>query len=110
MAENDERKILVYVTCSNLVEAEMIVKELLQRRLIACGTVGTHAHSYFRWEGRNAESTEYQVVLKSSMRCFSALEQEVRRMHSYDVPEILAVPVLAGSEPYLRWMEENLKP
>ena len=108
MTEPQDQKILVFVNCSSLGEAEVIVKDLLQRRLIACGTVGTHAHSYYRWQEKKQESTEYPVVLKSSLRFFPDIEARVRALHSYEVPEILAVPVIAGTEAYLQWMDSNL--
>ncbi len=103
-----DAKILVLLTCSSLVEAETIIRHLLNQRLIACAQVGTHVHSYYRWLGKEAESTEYPVTLKTSMICFDRVEQEVRRLHSYQVPEIVAVPFVAASQPYLQWMDENL--
>jgi len=108
MAGQPDQKILVFLTCSSLMEAETIVKHLLRQRLIACGQVGTHLHSYYRWQGNEQEATEYPVTLKTSLRCFAEVEQAVRRLHSYEVPEILAVPVVAGSQSYLLWMDENL--
>ena len=108
MTTASDSKILVLLTCSSLVEAETIIRHLLSQRLIACAQVGTHVRSYYRWQGREEESTEYPVTLKTSTRCFDRLEQEVRRLHSYQVPEIVAVPMVAASQPYLQWMDENL--
>lgn len=108
MATPSDSKILVFLTCASLVEAELIVRQLLSQRLIACAQVGTHIRSYYHWRGKEEEATEYPVTLKTSMTCFEQIEQEVRRLHSYEVPEIVAVPLCAGSLPYLQWMDENL--
>lgn len=109
MATPSDPKILIFLTCASLVEAETIVRHLLEQRLIACAQVGTHVRSYYRWQGKEEESTEYPVTLKTSLACFERIEQVVRSLHSYDVPEIVAVPLAAVSLPYLQWMDENLE-
>lgn len=102
-------KILIFLTCASLVEAELIVRHLLSQRLIACAQVGTHVRSYYHWKGKEEEATEYPVTLKTSMACFERIEEEVRRLHSYEVPEIVAVPLCAGSLPYLQWIDSSLE-
>lgn len=109
METQSDSKILVFLTCASLGEAETIVRHLLDQHLIACAQVGTHVRSYYRWQGRKQESTEYPVTLKASLACFDRIEQAVRRLHSYEVPEIVAVPIAAVSPTYLQWMNENLE-
>ncbi len=104
-------KIVVLVTCGSAREARTIARELVERRLAACVNVAeAPVHSIYRWKGKVESAREYLLVLKSSRRRFAALEAAVRKLHSYDVPEIIALPVVAGSRAYLHWIAESVAP
>jgi periplasmic divalent cation tolerance protein len=101
--------IIVFVTCKNKNEAEKIAHTLLEEKLIACANLIAPVHSVFRWQGKVEQAEECLMVLKSRLDLFDALAERLKGLHSYEVPEILAVPVIAGSEAYLAWMGEVLK-
>lgn len=97
--------IVVLVTCKSKIEAGRIVTALVKKRLSACGNIlEAPVSSIYRWKGKIERAKEYLVVLKSTCAAFAALEREVERLHSYDVPEIIAIPVTDGSRKYLAWV------
>lgn len=103
------RSIVVFVTCSSPAEARRIARSAVQKRLAACGNISSApVTSIYRWRGKVERARETLLMLKSTLRAFAALEAEIRRMHSYDVPEIVALPIVAGSESYLAWIGENV--
>jgi periplasmic divalent cation tolerance protein len=97
--------IVVLTTLSSEDEAVDFVRALLERRLIACGTLLPGARSLYRWEGRLADEREVVVLLKSSAERIGDLETAFRETHPYKVPELLAVPVSSGLERYLHWID-----
>ena len=102
-------KIVVLVTCESARQARTIASELVKRRLAACGNViEVPLRSIYRWKGKVESAREFLLILKSSRGRFAALEKAVRELHSYDVPEIIALPVVAGSRPYLNWIAESV--
>jgi len=99
---------MVYVTTSNKVEAEKIAQTLLQERLIACANIVGPVSSHFHWKGKVDSQEEFLMILKSRADLFGVLESRVRALHSYEVPEVIAVPIVDGSKGYLDWMNEAL--
>jgi periplasmic divalent cation tolerance protein len=83
---------------------------LLRRRIAACVNVLSPATSFYRWEGREEEATEIPVLIKSTRERYAELEREIRALHPYDLPEIIAFPVEEGLENYLGWVEDECKP
>jgi periplasmic divalent cation tolerance protein len=107
MLEDD--KIVVLVTCGSRSEAGKIGRALVQRRLAACvNVVGSPVRSIYRWKGRVEDAKEILLLVKTSRLRFAELRREVQRLHSYDVPEIVALPIVAGSREYLAWIHENV--
>jgi periplasmic divalent cation tolerance protein len=103
-------KIVVLVTCASPKEAVRIARALVECKLAACGNIpATPVRSIYRWKGKVESAKETLLILKTSRRRFAALEREVRRLHSYDVPEIIALPIAAGSRPYLAWISESVQ-
>jgi len=100
--------IIVLVTATSRSEARRIVKHLLEMHLIACGNICGPVESRFWWQDKIDEASEFLVLLKSDQRLFTKLSRAIKEMHSYDVPEILAVPVLEGFPPYLEWLNTTL--
>ena len=104
-------KLVALVNCANSHEAERIARALVTERLAAC--VNVHqapVRSVYRWKGKLQSAREVPLVIKTSRRLFGRLERRVRQLHSYQLPEIIALPITAGSEAYLDWLEESLKP
>ena len=104
-------KIVVLVTCGSAREAKRIAQALVERRLAACVNVfSTRVRSTYRWKGKVETAAEYLLLIKSSRKRFPALRREVERLHSYEVPEVIALPIAEGSSAYLRWLAECLGP
>lgn len=101
--------IVVLVTVGSEQEAETIATALLEERLAACVNVTSPVRSLYRWEGRIADDREWQMVIKTQARLFEALATRVRALHSYDLPEIIALPVLAGTTDYVDWIQNETK-
>ena len=101
--------IVVLVTVGSEQEAETIATTLLEERLAACVNVTSPIRSLYRWEGRIADDREWQMVIKTQARLFEALAARVRALHSYDLPEIIALPVLAGTTDYVDWIQNETK-
>ena len=102
--------VLVIVTTANKEEAVKIVRSLLKERLIACANILGPVSSRFWWQGKIDEAKEFMVFMKSSKNLFERLSERVREIHSYDVPEIIALPIIEGSPPYLDWLKSCLQP
>jgi periplasmic divalent cation tolerance protein len=101
--------IIVFVTTANKMEAERISRTLVEERLVACTNIVNPVTSFFHWKGNIDCADECLVIMKSKCDLFAALEQRVKALHSYEVPEILALPIVEGSVDYLTWLSENLK-
>ena len=95
---------VVYVTTGSLAEAQSLSKMLVSEKLAACvNRIGPLVSTY-EWQGELQEDTEYLLVIKARRDDFDLLQQRIEAMHSYDLPEILALPVEAGSANYLNWL------
>jgi periplasmic divalent cation tolerance protein len=104
-------KVVVLMTCGTRREAKRIASRLVERRLAACVNVlETPMRSTYRWKGRVETAAEYLLLVKTARELLSALRSEVERMHSYEVPEVIALPIVGGSAVYLRWLGECLGP
>jgi periplasmic divalent cation tolerance protein len=100
-------KIVVLSTCASADEAARIARALVGQRLAACVNVVPGVHSVYRWKGEVEETTEWLLLIKSRRPLFERLAEELRQVHSYDVPEIVALPIVAGSESYLEWLGQE---
>lgn len=99
---------IVLVTCGNLIEARRIAGKVVRKHLAACVTVILGpVQSVYRWKGKVQTAREQLLIIKTIEKQLPALEAEIKRLHSYDVPEIIAVPVEWGSVDYLNWLSEN---
>src|SRR5467141_5087770 len=96
--KRDNQCRIVLVTCSTLMEARRIARTVVSKRLAACvNIILSPAESFYTWKGKLEKAREYLLVMKTTARCLSELEKEVKRLHSYDVPEFIALPIAAGS-------------
>lgn len=99
---------IVLVTASSQTEAEAIAQTLVQEQLAACVSF-TPIHSIYIWQGNLESAQEWQLILKTDLQLFARLQTRIQELHSYKVPEIIALPILTGSPSYLSWISANLK-
>jgi periplasmic divalent cation tolerance protein len=100
----DDDAIVVFLTAANGEEASRLAEMLVGAHLAACVQILPEMESVYRWQGKVERSSEVLLLVKTTRGKFDDLEREVRALHSYETPEIIAVPILAGSEPYLEWL------
>lgn len=100
--------IVVLVTAPSKDEAEKIAKTLLEERLIACANIISPTHSLFWWQGKIDNVQEHLILMKTRKALFSKVSERVKAIHSYQVPEIIALPIMEGSKDYLKWLDESL--
>jgi periplasmic divalent cation tolerance protein len=101
--------IIVLITTANKLEAEKISETLLKEKIIACANVINPVTSFFRWQGKVDKCEECLVVMKSRRDLFAELAELVKKLHSYEVSEVLAFPIVDGSEAYLTWLASVLR-
>lgn len=100
--------LIVLVTCPTRKVARRLADKLVNGRLAACVNVLPGIESTFRWQGKVDRCREMLLVIKTTARRFPQLRAAVRKLHPYDVPEIIALPVVAGHAPYLRWVRSSV--
>nr|WP_297085524.1 divalent-cation tolerance protein CutA [Thermoleptolyngbya sp. C42_A2020_037] len=100
---------LVLTTAASRTEAEAIARALVAERLAACVSLFP-VHSVYTWQNTLEQQDEWQLVIKTDLTLFPDLETKIRELHSYDVPEILALPIAAGSADYLNWLGASVSP
>jgi periplasmic divalent cation tolerance protein len=102
-------KIVVLTTCAAEADAERLARALVAGRLAACVNVVPGVRSFYHWKGEIESSEEFLLIVKTSRDLFPALRAEMEKLHAYEVPELLALPVVDGAENYLRWLQSNLR-
>jgi len=103
-------KIVVLSNCSSREEADRIAQGLVEERLAACVNIIDGVRSVYHWQGKIVTGQETMLVIKSRRELFANLQQRLAAMHSYEVPEAIAIPVVDGLPAYLDWMERELAP
>ena len=101
-------KIVVLSTCATEEEAAKLARVLVAARVAACVTMVPGAQSVYRWQGAVETAAECLLIIKSSRRLFEPLRTALEEAHPYDVPEVLAMPVVEGAAKYMNWLEEQL--
>lgn len=99
--------IVVFITAKNVREANQISTKLIEGKLVACVNIIKGVNSIFRWKGKVDQAKEVLLILKSKKSCLPKIVKKVKKYHSYDVPEIIALPIIGGSKDYLNWVKEN---
>jgi periplasmic divalent cation tolerance protein len=102
-------KIVVLSTCASEAEAEKLARALVSAELAACVNVVPQIRSFYRWKGALETSGEFLLLIKTSRSLFDALKIELEKLHPYEVPEVIALPIVGGSENYLNWLGQNLR-
>jgi periplasmic divalent cation tolerance protein len=102
-------EVIVLITASSETEAATIARALVDEHLIACANLVPGVRSFFFWEGKTRDEREVLLICKSRMPVFPEVIARVKSLHSYTVPEIIALPIAAGSQEYLHWVKETVK-
>lgn len=102
-------KIVILSTCGSSDEAERLARKIVEQRLAACVNVVSPVRSFYRWKGAVEDASEWLLVIKTSRALFDRLRAQLELGHSYEVPEILALPVVEASANYLSWMDGELR-
>jgi periplasmic divalent cation tolerance protein len=101
-------KIIVLTTCDSPDEAARIARHLVEQRVAACVNILPAVRSIYRWKDKLEDSAELLLVIKTRRDLFARLRTEIEKVHTYEVPEVIAMPVVDGSEAYLAWLDREL--
>jgi len=99
--------LVVFVTCGSEEEALKIAHALIEERVAACVNLVSPIRSIYRWEGKVWNENEWLLIIKTQMLRFDDLEKRVKSLHSYSIPEIIALPITKGYSSYLNWLKET---
>lgn len=102
--------LVVYITVPSSETGEKIANTLVEKRLAACASIVPGLSSIYHWQGKICNETELLLIAKTRDSLFERLEQEVKSIHPYQVPEIIALPIIKGSREYLDWIDESTSP
>jgi periplasmic divalent cation tolerance protein len=101
-------KIVVLSSCDSEENAVALARTLVEQRLAACVNIIPGARSIYRWQGKIEDAAEWVLIIKTRRGLFDALREAIAKAHSYEVPEVLALPVVDGTEAYLAWLDREL--
>jgi periplasmic divalent cation tolerance protein len=101
-------KIVVLTTCESEIEAARLARHLVEMKLAACVNIVPKIRSVYRWKDKVEDATEFLLMIKSRRDIFDALRAEIIKIHSYEVPEVVAIPVVDGSPACLAWLDREL--
>jgi periplasmic divalent cation tolerance protein len=102
-------KVLILVTASSRRECRKIARHLVELRLAACVNISQAIQSIYRWEGKLVDEREFLLLIKSTRELFPEVRKAILKIHSYAMPEIICLPIVDGSQAYLRWVGESVK-
>ena len=100
--------VVVFVTVGSADEGDRLARALVESRLAACVNRVKSVQSIYRWQGKIESSEEELLIVKTRRDLFERLKEKIQQLHSYQVPEIIALPIIEGNENYLRWLDEEL--
>ena len=109
MIQAGARYRIVFVTCGSIAEAQRIGRSAVEQKLAACANILPGVDSIYRWKRKVERAREALLLLKTTAARLRQLEKEVKRLHSYEVPEFVVVPIAVGSREYLTWLEESVR-
>lgn len=100
---------LVLTTVSSLKEARHISEIILKKKLAACVSISSPIESHFHWEGKIKKQKEWQLIIKAKSSAYSRLEELIKKNHSYEIPEVVSLPIEKALPAYLKWMDSEIK-
>lgn len=101
--------IVTFVTCPNKKEARRIAGEIIRSKLAACVNIIENVHSVFWWEGKVDNAKESLLIIKTRKILINKLIKKIKLLHSYEVPEIISLPIISGNKSYLDWIDESTR-
>jgi periplasmic divalent cation tolerance protein len=101
-------KIVVLTTCESEEQAQRLARHLVEQRLAACVNILPGARSVYRWKDEIEDAAEFVLIIKSRRDVFAKLHEAIAHLHSYEIPEVIALPVVDGSDAYLRWLDREV--
>ena len=104
----ESRYIVVLITSDSAEEADHIARVLLEKKKVACVNIVRGIDSYFWWEGKPDSARENLLIAKTKSSLLPEIVEVVRKVHSYDVPEVIALPIIGGNQDYLDWIEQSV--
>jgi len=99
--------IIILVTTSSEEEGRKIAQALIEKRFAACVNLIKDIESIYRWKGKISDEREILILIKTRKKLYKSVEEEVKKLHSYEVPEIVALPIISGSKDYLYWIDSE---
>jgi len=109
MKSKADQQVMVFMTCDKKKEAAAIAKQLLRTRRAACVSIYPRGDSLYWWKGAMERSREYLLIAKTRASVLPGLISEVKAIHSYEVPEIIALPIVGGNRDYLQWLDGEVR-
>lgn len=103
----DKEIVIAYITCANLEEAQKIGKRLVEKRLAACANIIPRILSYYWWKGEMVNDEEVSLIAKTQASLMKKIIEEVKEVHSYEVPAIVFFPIVDGNPDFLSWVKEE---
>lgn len=101
--------IVIFITCANIREARRIAKSLVEKKLVACVNIIDKIKSIFWWQGKIDSASEVLLMAKSKKSLMHKVIRQVKSLHSYQVPEVISLPVIAGNKDYIEWINESVR-
>ena len=101
---------LILTTCPNQEEANNLAHTLLENHLAACVSIVPTIQSIYKWEGRIVSDAEVLLFIKTRRECYAAIEEVFLQQHSYEIPELIVLPIETGLPSYLKWLDESVAP
>ena len=101
--------VIVFITTGSAEEAKQIAEVLVNQRLAACVNIVPEILSIYHWQGKVENEVEAKMIIKTKSSLINQLTQKVKNMHSYDVCEVIVVPIISGNSDYLKWIDESVQ-
>jgi periplasmic divalent cation tolerance protein len=102
-------KVVIFVTAASRRECRKIARHLVEAKLAACVNISQSVESVYRWEGKIANEKEFLLIVKSTRELFTEIGTEIAKIHSYQTPEIICLPIVDGSRNYLQWISDSVR-
>ncbi len=102
--------IVVFITAKDINEAKKISQGLIKEHAVACVNIVSGVQSFFWWQGKVDAAQEVLLIVKSQKNCFKKIARIVKRLHSYQTPEIIALPIIDGEKEYMKWIKKEASP
>jgi periplasmic divalent cation tolerance protein len=108
--KQNKKYVIIFVTAPSEKIASQIGKMIISKKLAACVNIIPEIRSLYRWKNKICNDKEFLIIIKSSAKRFNELAVKIQKMHPYEIPEIISIPITKGSNSYMKWLSENIKP